>query len=76
MTKEEMQDIIFEKNCILRCLESCTTPAQVESVEKMTATFDKKWDKYSHKLEVVREELQSAIRLYYKDVIQHVNYEN
>ena len=76
MTKEEMQDINFEKNCILRCVESCTTPGQIESVEKMVATFDKKWDKYSHKLELIREELQTAIRISYKEVIQYINYEN
>ena len=71
-----MQDINFEKNCILRCVESCTTPGQIESVEKMVATFDKKWDKYSHKLELIREELQTAIRISYKEVIQYINYEN
>ena len=69
MTKEEIQDIIFEKNCILRCLESCRTQAQVDSIQKMIATFDKKWDKYSHKLEVINEELQSAVRMHYKDII-------
>lgn len=76
MTNEEMQDIIFEKNCILRCLESCTTPGQVDSVEKMVATFDKKWDRYSHKLELIKEELRSAIRISFKEVMQYVNYEN
>jgi hypothetical protein len=76
MTKEEMQDINFEKNCILRCLESCETPAQIESVQKMVATFDKKWDKYSHKLELIREEMLSAIRISYKETTQYINYEN
>lgn len=71
-----MQDINFEKNCILRCLESCTTPGQIESVEKMVATFDKKWDKYSHKLELIREELWTAIRISYKEVMQYINYDS
>jgi hypothetical protein len=69
MSKEEIQEIIFEKNCILRCLESCRTPAQVDSIQKMIATFDKKWDRYSNKLEIVNEELQSAVRVHYKEII-------